>query len=153
MLFGEGIKLPEHQLEEQFRCLCWVFPDVAPDKGEGCFSCHHLGAPVDEQHKSNATHLCADQPASTTRAPASICGTASEMPQRFFSCHCRTSRSPPPASARAVKVVNMIGLHDGCYHHRGPKVLSFGTGWAVPSSTQLAEYPDTLSSSVSRLAG
>jgi hypothetical protein len=42
-----------------------------------------------------------------------------------------------------VKVVNMIGLHDGCYHHRGLKVLTFGTEWAVPSSTQLAEYPST----------
>ena len=64
-------------------------------------------------------------PASTTRAPASICGTASEMPQRFFSCHCRTSRSAPPARARAVKVVNMIVLHDDCYHHRCSRILSF----------------------------
>ena len=65
------------------------------------------------------------KPASTTSVPASICGTASEMPQRRFSCHSKTSRSPPPARARAVKVVNMIGLHDDCYHYRGLKILSF----------------------------
>ena len=101
------------------------------------------------------------KPASTTRAPASTCGTASEMSQRLRSCHCRTSRSAPPARARAVKVVNMIGLHDDCYHYRGLKVLSFGRCWAGPLSTQLAnypstrvpEYPDTLSSSVSWLVG
>jgi hypothetical protein len=64
-----------------------------------------------------------------------------EIPQRVFSCHCRASRRAPPARARAVKVVNMIGLHNDCYHYRGLKILSFGRCWAGPSSTQLAEYP------------
>jgi nucleoside recognition membrane protein YjiH len=50
----------------------------------------------------------------------------------------------------------MIGLHDDCYHHRGLKVLSFweelGSTFEYPTS-QLPEYPDTLSSSVSWLVG
>jgi hypothetical protein len=44
-----------------------------------------------------------------------------------------------------VKVVNMIGLHDDCYHYRGLKVLSFGDGvgstFDDPTS-RVPEYPD-----------
>ena len=65
------------------------------------------------------------KPARTIRVPASICGTASEMSQRLRSCHCRTSRSAPPARARDVNRVSIVVLHDGCYHHRCVRFLSF----------------------------
>jgi len=52
-----------------------------------------------------------------------------------------------------VKVVNMIGLHDDCYHYRGLKGLSFGRGWAGASSTQLANYPSTRTHFLAQLVG
>ena len=48
-----------------------------------------------------------------------------------------------PAHQFLVEVVNMIGLHDDCYHYRGLKILSFGRLSAAPSSSQVPDYPST----------
>jgi hypothetical protein len=71
--------------------------------------------------------------ANPMRAKARACGTASDIAQRFLSCHSKTSRRAPPAIARDVNDVSIGVLHDDFYHYRGREMLSFvwGSYWCL----------------------
>lgn len=63
--------------------------------------------------------------AKMTSTPARLCGTPSHQPNRFRMSQLKASRITPVAAISSTKVLNIIFLHDGCYHHRCGRFLSF----------------------------